>query len=79
MELIEIMNILGVKRLVISRDFRGKYAFDAKAREILIRAAGRLAATLRKNGMTYDLSGYQPPEQARVITLARELLQAGTV
>jgi molybdenum cofactor biosynthesis enzyme MoaA len=79
MELIEIMNILGVKRLVISRDTREKYAADAKARETLIRAAARLAATLHKNGMTYDMVGYQPLEWTRVIAFSRELLQAGTV
>jgi wyosine [tRNA(Phe)-imidazoG37] synthetase (radical SAM superfamily) len=76
---VEIMNVLGVKCLKISRDTRYRYTLDAKARETLIRAAGKLVATLYENGMTYEMNmfSYQPLEQARIVAFACELLQAG--
>ena len=77
--LIEIMKILHVKHLSISRDTRIKYAIDSKQREVLIGAAGHLAAILHKNGMTMDAFPYTPAEREHVIAFANALIQAGKV
>jgi wyosine [tRNA(Phe)-imidazoG37] synthetase (radical SAM superfamily) len=76
---IEIMKILKVKQLTISRDGRMKYSLDAEQGEDLINAAGYLAAMLHRNGMTMDMFTYTPAEREHVAAFANALLKAGIV
>jgi wyosine [tRNA(Phe)-imidazoG37] synthetase (radical SAM superfamily) len=77
--IIEIMKVLKVGHLSISRDTRIKYTLDAEARETLISACGILVAIVYKNGMAFDLSVYLPEERERIVVFAHELLQTGAV
>jgi hypothetical protein len=77
--IIEIMKVLKVSHLSISRDTRIKYTLDAEARETLISACGILVAIVYKNGMTFDLVNHSPEERERIVVFAHELLQAGAV
>ncbi len=76
---IEIMKILKVPHLTVSRDMREKYTLTAEQREMLIGAAGYLVAMLHKNRMTLDMFTYTPEERERVAALANSLLQTGKV
>jgi hypothetical protein len=76
---IEIMKVLQVKHLDLSRNTRIKYASDAEQDENLIGAAGYLVALLHKNGMSFGLFTYKPNERERVIAFAHELLKSGEV
>ena len=77
---IEIMKILKVKHLTISRDVKEKYSLnDKEQKDNLIGAAGYLAAMLHKNGLTLDLFTYTPEERESVVAVANELLHTGQV
>jgi wyosine [tRNA(Phe)-imidazoG37] synthetase (radical SAM superfamily) len=77
--IVEIMKVLKVGHLAISRDMRTQYTLDAEARETLISACGILVAMVYKNGMTFDLIFYSLEERERIAVFAHELLQAGAV
>lgn len=77
--IIEIMKILQVNHLTIARDTRIKHLHGDEQSELLMRAAGYLAAMLHKNGMTMDMFTYAPAERERVVAFANELLQMGKV
>jgi hypothetical protein len=79
LSVIEIMKILKVSHMTISRDTNEKYAHDEKANENLISAAGYFAALLHKNGMTMDMFTYSPTEREQVVAFANSLLQSGKV
>jgi wyosine [tRNA(Phe)-imidazoG37] synthetase (radical SAM superfamily) len=77
---IEVMNLLGVGCLIVSCDVAvvHQYILGVKARETLIRAAGRLVATLLENGMTFRLpSHWWPSEQAQIAAFVHEWRQTG--
>jgi MoaA/NifB/PqqE/SkfB family radical SAM enzyme len=76
---IEIMKILKTGQLSIARDTRKKYTLGEEQTEILIRAAGYLAAMLHKNGLTINAFTYAPAERERIGEFATELLQSGIV
>lgn len=76
---IEIMKILKVSHLTLSRDMREKYTLGAEQRETLISAAGYLAAMLYMNGMTLDMFTYTPEERERVVAFVNGLLMAARV
>lgn len=79
LSVIEIMKILKVKHLSVSRDVRVKYNHDDKNQNNanLIGAAGYLVAMLHKNGLTLDLFTYTPDERKMVVEFANELLNTG--
>jgi wyosine [tRNA(Phe)-imidazoG37] synthetase (radical SAM superfamily) len=79
LSVIEIMKVLGVKHLTLSRDTRIKYAIEEGENETLIGAAGYFTAMLHKNGLTFDMFTYTPQERESVIAFARDLLQSGKV
>jgi MoaA/NifB/PqqE/SkfB family radical SAM enzyme len=74
---VEVMNLLGVKCLSVCRDTAVQYMLDAKARETLIHAAGRLVATLLENGINFSLLSYWPSEQTRIAAFVHEWRQTG--
>lgn len=78
---IEIMKILKVKHLSVSRDVHIKYSNDDKSKNTanLIGAAGYLAAMLHKNEFTLDLFTYTPDERKLVVEFANKLLNTGQV
>lgn len=76
---IEIMKILKVNHLTISRDTRMKYTLDTEQSNALLGAAGCFAAMLHKNGMTFDMFTYTPAEREHIVAFANELLQSNKV
>jgi hypothetical protein len=79
LSVVEIMKVLGVKHLSLSRDTRIKYTIAEPERDTLIGASGYLAAILHKNGLTFDMFSYTPQEQEGAVAFARDLLQSGEV
>lgn len=77
--LIEMMKILKVSHLTISRDGRKKYKLDEKETNELLVAAGRLHALCKKNGFTTDMFTYTPEEQQLVMAIADHLLETGRI
>ena len=77
--LMEIMKVLEVKHLTLSRDGRKKYDMDRKERTKLIGAAAYLLAMCHKNGIANDMFTYTQEEQKEAISLAKEILARGQV
>lgn len=77
--LMEIMKVLEVKHLTLSRDVRKKYDMDRKERTKLIGAAAYLLAMCHKNGIANDMFTYTQEEQKEAISLAKEILARGQV
>lgn len=73
--LVEIMKILEVPHLSISRDVLYKYTASSKERTKLLGAAAYLAAICHKNGITADFYTYSPEEREIIAKLANEVLQ----
>lgn len=79
LSLMEIMKVLEVKHLTISRDVRDKYKISAKRRTKLASAAAYLLAMCHKNGITNDMFTYTPAEREETIKLANEILRKGLI
>jgi len=77
--LMEIMKVLEVKHLTLSRDTRIKYSLGREERTKLTGAAAYLLAICHKNGITNDMFTYTQEEQGEAIQLANEILQKGLV
>ncbi|MDR0578958.1 MAG: radical SAM protein [Candidatus Accumulibacter sp.] len=78
LSVIEIMKVLQVKHLTISRDTATKYALDAERRDDLIGAAAYLAAMLTKNGLAFDLyPAYTPDEREKIAALGGNCCNRG--
>lgn len=79
LSLMEIMKVLEVKHLSLSRDTRDKYKIGAKQRTKLASAAAYLMAICHKSGITCGMFTYTPAEQKEVIKLANEILRKGLI
>lgn len=79
LSLIEIMKVLNVKHLTISRDVSIKYSSNSEQLEDLISASGCLLAMLAKNKMTADMFTFTPEEREKAVAFATKLLQTGEV
>lgn len=77
--LMEMMKILKVSHLTISRDTRTKYQLNQKEENDLVVAAGRLAALCYKNDLSIDMFTYTPEEQQLSVAIAKRLLETGRV
>jgi len=77
--LVEIMKVLNVKHLTISRDTRTKYTLNSEERMKLTGAAAYLLAICHKNGISNDMFTYTAEEQSEAITLAGEILRTGQI
>ena len=77
--LIEIMKVLEVKHLTLSRDGRKKYNMNREERIELLGAAAYLLAMCYKNGITNDMFTYTQEEQKKAVQLAGEILRQGQV
>ena len=75
LSVIEIMNVLHIRHLTLSRDVRYKYSLDEEQSEKLIGAAAYFVALLVKNEKTFDLSTYTPAERELAIAFANVLLK----
>ncbi len=79
LSVIEIMKILNVSHLTISRDIRKKYQLESKETNELIVSAGRLVALCRKNHISNDMFMYTPEEQGLILAVANRLLETGRI
>lgn len=77
--LIEIMKILNIDFLSISRDNSLKYNKNSEQFKHLIVATGYLLAMLKKNNMSADMFSFTPDERNVVYELANKLLETGEV
>lgn len=77
--LVEIMKVLEVPVLLLSRDTRMKYAISGEDCTKLIGAAAYLLAICRKNGISCSLSNYTPEEGRQVVETAMEILRMGQI
>ena len=77
--LMEIMKVLEVKHLSISRDTPKKYSIDQQERAKLTGAAAYLLAMCHKNGISYDMLTYTQEEQKAALRLAKEIFHRGQV
>lgn len=77
--LVEIMKILEVNELAISRDFRYKYRHGEEQHMKLLGAAAYLFAICKKNGFDCTFGLYTFPEQEEILKLAGEVLQKSLV
>lgn len=75
--LMEIMDILKVTHLSVSRDTRKKYKLDEKETNTLAVAAARLIAKCQRKNITNDLFTYTLEEQQLVAAIATKLLETG--
>lgn len=71
---VEIMKVLNVKHLTISRDIRNKYSMSEQDTIDLTGAAAFLFAILSKNNMTSDMFTYSPEERKLVVEQANEII-----
>lgn len=76
---VEIMKLLEVKHLTISRDTNVKYQKNDAYHTKMIGAAAYLLAMCHKSGMTNDMFTYSEEERAQAIKLAEEVLRRGEV
>lgn len=76
---IEIMKLLEVNHLTLSRDTSVKYVSNDEYCRQLIGAAAYFAAMLHKAMRTFDMFTFTPSEQEEVIRQAVELLETGKV
>ena len=72
--LIEIMKVIKVKELRISRDNRVKYSAANEYRVALMNAAAYLAAMCHKNQIAVDMEAFALPERSIIMELAEDLL-----
>lgn len=79
MSLMEIMKLLKVPHLSISRDVHHKYAMDQDKTTELVGAAAYLIALCHLNGITCDMLTYTPMEQEQTVKLATEIVQSGAL
>jgi len=75
--IIEIMKLLNVEKLKISRDLRFKYSLDEEQRKTVVKAAGNLVALLKKHGMKMDMVHYFTDEKDKINVLANEIMKSG--
>ena len=72
--LVEIMNILEVQNLTLSREMSSKYNSTQQQRTNLVIATAYLAAVLMKNGKTFDFHhGYTEQERDIILTKCENL------
>lgn len=76
---IEIMKLLEVNHLTLSRDTRIKYAIDDEYGTQLIYSTASFVAMLHSAARTFDMFTFTPSEQEEVIRQATELLKTGEV
>lgn len=79
LSLMEIMKLLKVPHLSISRDVHHKYAMDQDKTTELVGAAAYLVALCHLNGITCDMLTYTPMEQEQTVKLATEIVQSGAL
>jgi hypothetical protein len=75
---VALMKALGTGHLTLARDARTKYGHSPEAAEEterLIASAGRLAAMLYANGLTFDMFTFSPCERKMVVTAAARAVQ----
>lgn len=77
--LMEIIKILEVKHLTLSRDTGKKYSLSGRERTDLLGAAAYLLAMCHKNGVEFDMFTYTAEEQKEAVELANEILRKGMV
>lgn len=77
--LIEIMKILNVRHLSISRDGRKKYNYSNEYHVKMIGGAAYLAAICFKNHISFDLFPYTVDEQQLIKKQTEEILSKGYV
>lgn len=75
--LMEMMEILKVTHLSVSRDTRKKYKMSEKETNELAVAAGRLVAMCQRRNITNDAFTYTPEEQQLILAIATRLLETG--
>ena len=71
---IEIMKVLKVKHLTISRDTRDKYVSSPEKVEELMYAAARLVYKCYINDISMDMFTYTKEEQARIVEVVNDFL-----
>jgi len=76
---VEIMKLLEVKHLTLSRDVHKKYSMTAEDTRKLTGAAAYLLALCHKNGISNDMFTYTAAEQEQTVKLANEILQRGMI
>ena len=76
---VEIMKLLEVKHLTISRDTNVKYQKNDAYHMKMIGAAAYLLAMCHKGGMTNDMFTYSQEEQAETVRLAGEILRENKI
>lgn len=77
--LIEMMKILKVNHLTISRDTSIKYSISSDETKQLIIASAYILALLSKNGLSADMFTYTPSEQEQAIELAKRLIESESI
>lgn len=77
--LMEIMKVLDVKHLTLSRDTRKKYQMTREDQVKLTGAAAYLLALCHKNGISNDMFTYTQEEQAESVRQANEILRRGLI
>ena len=78
--LAEIMNILEVQNLTLSREMGSKYNSTSQQRVDLVIATAYLAAVLKKSGKTFDFHhGFIEIEREHILAKCEEIIQAGKV
>jgi len=78
--IVEIMNILGVPHLTLSREMGAKYSASTEARGALLTATAYLAAVLKKNNKGFIFHhGYMPEEQKFVTDNVDNLIAQGKI
>ena len=73
--LMEIMKVIGVKELQLSRDNRTKYSAGDKERITLMNAVAYLAAMCQKNQFAVKMGPFAEAEQLIILELAKDLLR----
>ena len=79
MSLMEIMKVLEVTRIEISRDESIKYRLTTQDRIKLLGAVSYLVAMCRVNDIAYNLAPFSSEEQAEIFKLADEIFSTGQV
>ena len=77
--LMEIMKVLDVTHLSISRDTRTKYQQESNEELKLITSAAYLLAFCHKNEVTVDMFNYSLEEQKETINVANEILEKNLI
>lgn len=77
--LAEIMKVLKVKRLSISRDVGKKYGMEGEEAAKLLGGTAYLLAVCHKNGIINDMSNFTPKERSQAVALAQEILKEGKI